>query len=86
MAHNIAKAIAEHMVCEQPFAALLQHLPETEASALKDQKNRARVLDAVFNGAGVEECLTDFGRLKRTKGAGTKGTLLVLSVAPQNED
>jgi hypothetical protein len=84
-AHNIAKAIAEHLAVEQPhtIAALLPHLPDTEASALKEQKNRARVLDAVFNGAGVEVCLTDFGKLKRMKGPGNKGTLLVLSAAPQ---
>ncbi len=86
MAHNIARAISEHMAIDSPHtvAALLPHLPDAEAQALAEQKNRAKVLDAVFDGGGVTECLTDFGTLRRAKGTGNRGTLLTLSAAPHH--
>ena len=86
MAHNIAKAIAENLPLDTPHsvATILPHLPEAEAAALREQKNRARVFDAVFDGADVVECLTDYGKLKRAKGPGNKGTLLTLYAAPQH--
>jgi Bifunctional DNA primase/polymerase, N-terminal/AAA domain/Primase C terminal 1 (PriCT-1) len=94
IANNIAKALAENLAPDKahPLSDVLSHLPEAEAALLRDQKNRGRHLDAAFYGAGVLECLTDFGKLTRITRRGKQGTLLRLSPAaaipqiPQNKD
>jgi hypothetical protein len=85
--HNVAKVIAERLSFGTPHAidAVLPHLQGSDATQLKD-RNRSRALNNAFGGAGVNEYLTDFGKLTRAN-RGNKGTVFTLHApasAPQN--
>jgi hypothetical protein len=63
---------------------LIPHMRTDIADPLRDQKNRARIIEKAFDGA--DEYATDFGVLRRKAGPGTKGTLFFLAPPqpPQN--
>ena len=80
----IAKAMADNLPPATPHAtaAVAAHLPASMAAAIKGQ-NRARTINEAFGGDGVDEYLTNSGTLRRSKGAGNKGTIFTLLLAPQ---
>ena len=80
--HAIARAIANNLPAGEPHgvAAIAPHLPGGEATSLQD-RNRARTINEAFGGEGINEYLTDFGTLRRSKGVGNRGTLFALTPA-----
>ena len=83
--HAIGRVLFTDLPAGTPHAvaAVVPHLTGNDAAAL-NHSNRARTLDDAFGGKGVNDCTTDFGILRRSKGAGTKGWMLSLRLAPQS--
>jgi hypothetical protein len=84
---HIAEAIARHLPPSTWHTVhdVLPHMRSEIAAPLRDQKNRARIIEKAFDGA--DEYATDSGVLRRKAGPGTKGTLFLLAPPqpPQNK-
>lgn len=81
----VAKAIADNLPAGVPHSitTIAAHMPAGMAAAMNN-KNRARTINEAFGGEGVNECLTNSGKLSRAVGGGNKGALFTLLLTPQN--
>jgi Bifunctional DNA primase/polymerase, N-terminal/AAA domain len=76
---TVAQAIRDHLDPGKPYplSQIAERLPAAEAAVLR-HTNRSRTVKEAFGGEGVVEYLTNFGVLRQTKAAGSKGILLAL--------